>query len=243
MHKKRSGNRKADSLRDIEIIPSPYLNGDGSCIVKFGNTHVICSATIEESLPHFLRNKGQGGWLSAEYSMLPASTHIRSKREISSGKQSGRTQEIQRLIGRSLRHCVDLRKLGERQILIDCDVLNADGGTRCASITGAYVAMHMAIAKSMKNYRLKVNPIISQIAAVSCGIISGEVMLDLDYAEDSIAETDANFVFNSINQIVEVQATAEKTAFAKEELDQMLEAAKKGCDILFGMQNKAILGL
>ncbi|NDB82693.1 MAG: ribonuclease PH, partial [Alphaproteobacteria bacterium] len=222
---------------------SPYLNRDGSCIVKFGNTHVICSATIEESLPHFLRNKGQGGWLSAEYSMLPASTHIRSKREISSGKQSGRTQEIQRLIGRSLRYCVDLKKLGERQILIDCDVLNADGGTRCASITGAYVAMHMAIAKSMKNYRLKVNPIISQIAAVSCGIISGEVMLDLDYAEDSIAETDANFVFNSINQIVEVQATAEKTAFAKEELDQMLEAAKKGCDILFGIQNKAILGL
>ncbi|MDX1923767.1 MAG: ribonuclease PH [Rickettsiaceae bacterium] len=239
----RRFKRTHDSLREISIETGILLNADGSCMVKFGNTHVICSATIEETLPHFLRNKGLGGWITAEYGMLPRSTHERVKREASSGKQSGRTQEIQRLIGRTLRAAVNLKKLGERQVLIDCDVINADGGTRCASITGSYVAMYLAIAKHMGRNLIRENPIISQVAAVSCGIIASQIMLDLDYDEDSSAEVDANFVLASDGRLLEVQASAEKNPFSTDELMWMIDLSKKGVAKLFAAQNKAIMNI
>ncbi len=240
---KRHSSRKLDSLREVSISPNILHNADGSCLIKFGNTHVICSATIEERLPSFLKNKNQGGWLTAEYGMLPSSTCGRLKREASSGKQSGRTQEIQRLIGRSLRASIDLKKLGERQIIIDCDVVNADGGTRCASITGGYVALHIAITKLLNAHKIRINPLLCQIAAISCGIVDNTPILDLDYVEDSEASVDANFVINSNGKLIEVQASAEKQAFSEEDFFAMLEMAKISMAKLFALQNKAILGL
>jgi ribonuclease PH len=190
-----------------------------------GNTHVICTATIDESLPHFLRGTGKG-WVTAEYGMLPRSTHSRMKRESTLGKQSGRTQEIQRLIGRSLRAITELNLLGERQILIDCDVIQADGGTRCASITGAYIALYLALNKLIKDRVLSKMPLIAEVAAISCGIVNGITLVDLDYNEDSNAEVDANFIMSSTGGIIEIQATAEKRSFNEDQFKDMLALAK-----------------
>lgn len=239
----RPSKRKNNQLREITIETGILEHAEGSCLIKFGSTHVICSASIEESLPPFLRGKNQGGWITAEYGMLPRSTSDRIKRESSQGKQNGRTQEIQRLIGRSIRACVDLKKLGERQILIDCDVINADGGTRTASITGAYVALYLAIGKLMNRKMIKDNPITRQISAISCGIRNGEAILDLDYIEDSDAEVDANFVISSDGKIIEVQATAEQKPFTQDQFLEMMKLASDSASELFKIQNKAILKL
>lgn len=238
----RPSKRKNNELREVTIETNVLKNSEGSCLIKFGNTHVICSATVEESLPPFLRGKNQG-WITAEYGMLPRSTNERMKRESSQGKQSGRTQEIQRLIGRSVRAIIDLKKLGERQILIDCDVINADGGTRTASITGAYVALYLAIAQLMNKRLIKENPLTSQVAAISCGIRKDTAILDLDYIEDSDAEVDANFVFGSDGNLIEIQGTAEQKRFSEEQFIEMLRLAKLGATELFAIQNKAILSL
>jgi len=205
-------------------------------LIKIGNTHVICTASLDEYVPPFLRGKGEG-WITAEYSMLPACSKQRIKREVNQGKPGGRTQEIQRLIGRSLRAAVDLRALGERQILIDCDVISADGGTRCAAITGGFVAMNLAIKEMIKNSILKSSPIISQVAAVSCGILKNQVIADLDYLEDSAADVDANFVINNSMNLVEVQAASEKGTFTSEQLAKMLEYAQGVMPELFNLQN------
>lgn len=235
----RDSGRSNNELRTIKIEKdfSPYA--EGSCLVAYGGTKVICTATIDESLPGFLKGKGQG-WVTAEYGMIPRSTHSRMKRESFTGKQSGRTQEIQRLIGRSLRAVVDLRKLGERQILIDCDVIQADGGTRTAAITGSYVAMKLAVQKLMKNRLLREDPITDQIAAVSCGIVNGEAMLDLDYLEDSKAQVDANFIMTSKGKIVEVQSTAEESPFEITQLYEMIELATEGIKKLSEIQLKSL---
>lgn len=232
-------NRKNNELRLVTIEPNILSHPHGSCMIKYGNTHVICSATVENIVPAFLRGQGLG-WITAEYSMLPAATNKRSKRESVQGKQSGRTQEIQRLIGRSLRACLDMKIFGERQIIIDCDVINADGGTRTAAITGSYVALHLAIKNLMSKRLLKRNPLIAQVAAVSCGISSGHILVDLDYIEDSEAEADANFVFTSTGEIVEVQACAEKKAFSEDQLINMLGLARGAVSELFISQNKAL---
>jgi ribonuclease PH len=235
----RKDKRKPNELRSIFLGPSFSKYAEGSCFVKFGDTHVICTATVEEKVPPFLRNTGSG-WITAEYGMLPRATHQRVDREAAKGKQSGRTQEIQRLIGRSLRAVVDLSLLGERQIRIDCDVLQADGGTRTASITGAYVAMHQALAKLMKNKGLTKTPIIDQVAAISCGIFKDESLLDLDYEEDSNAEVDANFVITGAGNLVEIQATAEKGSFGDEAFDAMLKLAREGAKELVRLQRQAL---
>ncbi|WP_218460626.1 ribonuclease PH [Rickettsia sp. TH2014] len=237
----RQSGRKSNQLRPISLELSPLINTEGSCLIKIGNTHVMCSATCETTVPPFLRGQNQG-WVTAEYGMLPGSTSQRIKREAAQGKQGGRTQEIQRLIGRSMRCVVDLKKLGERQIIIDCDVINADGGTRTAAITGSYVALHLAIRSLMKKRILKVNPLISQIAAVSCGIYKGEAILDLDYLEDSDAEVDSNFVFAGNGNLIEVQGTAEKEPFSEEQFIAMLKLAKGGAAELFKLQNQVLLG-
>lgn len=236
----RLSKRKNDQLRPVSIETGVLVNTAGSCLIKLGNTHVICSATIEETLPRFLKGKGQG-WLTAEYSMIPGATNQRSKRESVNGKQSGRTQEIQRLIGRSLRSAIDLKALGERQILIDCDVINADGGTRTAAITGSYVAMHMAINKLMETRALAKNPLICQVAAISCGIKNGEVIIDLDYEEDSNADVDANFVFASNGKIIEAGASAEKNQFTAAQFSEMLNIALSASSEIFMLQNSVIL--
>ncbi|MDF2964850.1 MAG: rph [Rickettsiaceae bacterium] len=238
----RSSDRKPNQLRPISFELGVALNAEGSCLIKMGNTHVLCTASIEESIPPFLRGQGQG-WLTAEYGLLPRSTHTRAKREAASGKQSARTQEIQRLISRSLRSAVDLKLLGERQIIIDCDVLNADGGTRTASITGSYIALHLAVSNLIAKRYIKHNPLISQVAAISCGIHNGTILTDLDYEEDSSAEVDANFVFSSNGQLVEVQGTAEKGTFSEEQFFAMMKAAKQATSELFLLQNKALLNL
>ena len=235
----RADKRQAHELRPVFLGPGFAKFAFGSCFVKFGDTHVLCSATIEEKIPPFLRNSGTG-WITAEYGMLPCSTQQRVDREASKGKQTGRTQEIQRLIGRSLRAVVDLKALGERTIKIDCDVLQADGGTRTASITGAYVALHQALQKLVDKKTLKTLPLTDQIAAVSCGIVNGEAVLDLDYIEDSSAEVDANFVMTGSGQIVEVQACAEKKAFDEKSFFQMLEHGKKGIMELIDLQKQAL---
>jgi ribonuclease PH len=235
----RPSGRQLEQLRDITLEPGFAKHAEGSCLVKFGNTHVLCTASVEERVPPWLKNKGRG-WVTAEYGMLPRSTHSRTDREAARGKQSGRTQEIQRLIGRALRAVVKLEAMPDIQITLDCDVLQADGGTRCASITGGYVALHQAVAHLMKIGAVKENPLLEEIAAVSCGIYQGKPVLDLDYAEDSNAEADANFVMTASNGLVEVQATAEHRAFAQAQLADMMKLAEKGIADLVQMQRKAL---
>jgi ribonuclease PH len=238
----RASGRKPNQLRPVTLELGVSHNAEGSCLIKMGNTHVLCTATVEEYIPPFLKGQGQG-WITAEYGLLPRSTHTRAKREAASGKQTARTQEIQRLISRSLRSAIDLKLLGERQIIIDCDVLNADGGTRTASITGSYVALHLAINHLISKRYIKNSPLIHQVAAVSCGIHNGAVLTDLDYVEDSSAEVDANFVFSSTGQLVEVQGTAEKGTFTEEQFLDMMKSAKQAASELFLIQNKALLNL
>ncbi|RZI45734.1 ribonuclease PH [Candidatus Finniella inopinata] len=235
----RLQNRKPTELRAVFLGPSFVKFAEGSCFVKFGDTHVICSATIEEKVPPFLRNTGSG-WVTAEYGMLPRSSHERIDREAVRGKQTGRTQEIQRLIGRTLRAVVDLKAMGERQIKIDCDVLQADGGTRTASITGAYVALHQALQKLVDAKKIAKLPLIDQIAAVSCGVVEGQAMLDLNYKEDSNAQVDANFVMTGSGKLVEVQAAAEKHPFSEEEFQSMLALARVGTQELITLQKQAL---
>lgn len=235
----RFQQRKPDALRSVFLGPGFAKHAEGSCFVKFGDTHVICAATIEEKVPPFLRNTGSG-WVTAEYGMLPRATHERVDREAAKGKQSGRTMEIQRLIGRVLRSVVDLKALGERQIKIDCDVIQADGGTRTASITGAYVALHQALQKLVDKKSLSKLPLIDQVAAISCGIIDGEARLDLDYNEDSNAHVDANFVMTGSGHLVEIQATAEKVAFPREQFNAMYALAEQGIAELIKMQRQAL---
>ena len=234
----RNSDRTFDQLRHVTIEPhfSPY--SEGSCFIKMGHTHVVCTASIDDKVPAFLRNT-QKGWVTAEYGMLPRATHVRMDREATRGKQSGRTQEIQRLIGRSLRAITDLKALGERQIKIDCDVIQADGGTRTASITGAWVALSLACETLLLKGDITTTPLIDQVAAISCGIVSGEPILDLDYAEDSTAGTDANFVLTASGGIVEIQGTAEEKPFSENEFNAMLSLARSGCQTLFGSQLEA----
>jgi len=225
-------------MRSISIEPGFTCHAEGSCLVSFGDTRVLCTASVEERVPPFLRGKGEG-WVTAEYGMLPRATHTRGSREAAKGKQSGRTQEIQRLIGRSLRSVVDLKALGERQITLDCDVIQADGGTRTASISGAWVALRIAIDKLMASGALTKDPIVTQVAAISCGICEGAPVLDLDYVEDSSAEADANFVLTGDGKLAEVQATAEGATFDEEELLRLLRLARIGCGQIFEAQRKA----
>ncbi|MDB9916135.1 ribonuclease PH, partial [Alphaproteobacteria bacterium] len=231
--------RKNNELRNIELFTkvSPYA--EGSCMAKFGNTHVMCTASVDTKLPPWLRNSGKG-WITAEYGMLPRSTHSRMDREVSKGKASGRTHEIQRLIGRSLRSVVDLKKLSDIQIKIDCDVIQADGGTRTTAITGAWVALYEAINFLLKTGKINENPISDQVAAISCGIRENEEILDLDYEEDSDAETDGNFVLTEQNGIVEIQATAEKKPFNKQQFLNLLDLAEIGTKKIFKIQRTAL---
>ncbi|HEX5692323.1 MAG TPA: ribonuclease PH [Roseiflexaceae bacterium] len=235
----RPSGRASDQMRPIRFTRRFTRHAEGSVLVEFGDTRVLCTATVEETVPGFLRNKGQG-WVTAEYGMLPRSTHTRSAREAAKGKQTGRTQEIQRLIGRALRAVVDLQGLGERTVTIDCDVLQADGGTRTASITGGYVALVDAVNSLIARRLLKSNPIHGQVAAVSVGIYSGMPVLDLDYAEDSVAETDMNVVMNNGGGFVEVQGTAEGHAFRRHELDELLNLAATGIGQLLSHQLTAL---
>ena len=237
----RPSGRAADQMRAIELIPGFSKHAEGSCLAKFGDTHVLCTASVEERVPPFLRNKGQG-WVTAEYGMLPRSTNTRTDREAARGKQSGRTQEIQRLIGRSLRAVTDLKAMGEMQIVIDCDVIQADGGTRTASITGAWVALNLALAKTKAAGKIVGQPLPGQVAAISCGIYKGNCLLDIDYVEDSGCEADANFVLTGAGQIVEVQGTAEGAPFSEAQFGQLMALAKKGIGELMKAQRKAIGG-
>ncbi|WP_429912760.1 ribonuclease PH [Glycocaulis sp.] len=235
----RPDNRQADALREVyfELGAAPYA--EGSCLAVFGNTRVLCAASVEETTPPWLRGRGQG-WVTAEYAMLPRATHQRTRREVTSGKPSGRTQEIQRLIGRSLRAVVDLKALGERQIIVDCDVLQADGGTRTAAITGAWIALKSACLYLMEEGLLKSDPVTGQVAAVSAGIIKGEARLDLEYEEDSTADADANFVLTANGGVVEIQATAETDPMKPEEFDALFALARKGIGELAVLQNEAL---
>ncbi|OYW82370.1 MAG: ribonuclease PH [Asticcacaulis sp. 32-58-5] len=235
----RPSNRKPDQLRPVTIETNVTRYAEGSCMVSFGHTKVLVTASVEQGVPPFLKGKGQG-WVTAEYGMLPRSTHTRSRREAAAGKQSGRTQEIQRLIGRSMRAVVDLKALGERQITIDCDVIQADGGTRTAAITGAWVALSMACNYLLEEKVITKNPILDQIAAISCGIYADTPVLDLDYEEDSTAETDANFVITGSGDAVEIQATGEKRGFSRDEFNALFDLAYAGAKELFALQNKAL---
>jgi ribonuclease PH len=237
----RPSGRKLSELRPVSIETGVMKHAEGSCLIKMGETHVLCSATIEDKAPPFLKNTGQG-WVTAEYGMLPRATNSRTRREAAAGKQSGRTQEIQRLIGRCLRAGVDRNALGERQIVIDCDVLQADGGTRCASITGGWVALRLAVRKLMASGIVVSDPMMDHIAAVSCGIYAGQPVLDLDYAEDSTAGTDGNFVMTGAGRLVEVQMSAEGASFSRQEMTELLDLAQAGTDALVAAQ-KAALGL
>jgi ribonuclease PH len=234
----RPSGRAPDELRPLSFVRGYTAHAEGSVLVGFGGTRVLCTASVEEGVPSFLRGKGQG-WVTAEYGMLPRATHTRSAREAARGKQSGRTQEIQRLIGRALRAVVDLKALGERTITVDCDVLQADGGTRTAAITGGFVALADAVDTLIKRRALSANPIHGQVAAVSVGIFRGIAVLDLDYAEDSNAETDMNVVMNSGGAFVEVQGTAEGHAFRRHELDRLLDLASQGITQLHEAQQSA----
>jgi ribonuclease PH len=235
----RPSGRRPDELRAVRFTRRYTRHAEGSVLVEFGDTRVLCTATIENGVPGFLRNSGQG-WITAEYGMLPRSTHTRSAREAARGKQTGRTQEIQRLIGRSLRAVVDLKALGERTVTLDCDVLQADGGTRTAAITGGYVALAEAIETLQKRRDLASNPLHGQVAAISVGIVGGTPVLDLDYAEDSEAETDMNVVMNGGGAFVEVQGTAEGHAFRRHELDRLLDLAAGGIGELLAKQQQAL---
>jgi len=235
----RPSNRAPDELRPVTFTRRFTKHAEGSVLVQFGDTHVLCTASIEETIPSFLRGKGQG-WVTAEYGMLPRSTHTRSPREAAKGKQSGRTQEIQRLIGRSLRAVTDLRALGERTVTIDCDVLQEDGSTRTASITGGYLALVDACEQLIARRAIGASPIHGQIAAISVGIFGGIPVLDLDYAEDSSAETDMNVVMNNGGGFVEIQGTAEGHAFRRHELDALLNLAASGIGRLFALQAQAL---
>jgi ribonuclease PH len=235
----RPDKRQVNELRPVFLGPSFVKYAEGSCFVKFGDTHVICSATVEEKVPGFLRNTG-AGWITAEYGMLPRATQDRTDREAAKGKQTGRTQEIQRLIGRTLRSIVNLKGLGERQIRIDCDVLQADGGTRTASITGAYVALYQALQKLYAAKKITSIPLTDHLAAVSVGIVDGKACLDLNYIEDSNAQVDANFIMTGSGRIVEIQACAEKDPFTEEEFTEMLSLAKAGIASLVEMQKQAL---
>ena len=235
----RPSTRAPDQMRAVSLTPGFSRHAEGSCLVKFGDTHVLATASLEEKAPPFLKGSGKG-WVTAEYGMLPRSTHDRMRREAAAGKQSGRTQEIQRLVGRSLRAVCDLSALGERQITIDCDVLQADGGTRTAAITGGFVALSQCIA-FMKKTGLVTLPIIKDhVAAVSCGIVKGDAVLDLDYDEDSTAETDANFVLTGSGGLVEIQGTAEGAPFSEAQLGELLSLARKGTAVLFALQKAAL---
>ena len=237
----RPSGRAPDEMRLVRLTRNFTMHAEGSVLVEFGNTRVLCTATVEERPPAWLKGQGQG-WVTAEYGMLPRATHTRSRREAAQGQQGGRTLEIQRLIGRSLRAVVDRQALGERSIVVDCDVLQADGGTRTASITGGYVALVDAISHLMKTRQLTRNPIHGAIASVSVGISNGVPVLDLDYAEDSTAETDMNVVMNNAGHFVEVQGTAEGHAFRREELDALLDLAHKGIRELFAAQEACLAG-
>jgi ribonuclease PH len=236
----RPSRRQTDELRAVSLERGVVKYAEGSCFVKFGDTHVLVTATLEDKLPPWLKGRGRG-WVTAEYGMLPRATSERTRREASSGKQSGRTVEIQRLIGRSLRTVVDLEALGERQITIDCDVVQADGGTRTASITGAWVALYDCIAWMKKRDMLRSDPLRDHVAAVSCGVYNNVAVLDLDYAEDSEAETDANFVMTGSGNIIEIQATAEKTPFSEEQFLALLALARKGIGKLIDLQKMAVM--
>ena len=235
----RPSGRKNDELRSVSFERGVSIHAEGSCLVKFGNTHVLCTASLEERVPPWLKGGGKG-WVTAEYGMLPRATGDRMKREAASGKQSGRTQEIQRLIGRSLRAVVDLRALGERQISLDCDVIQADGGTRTAAITGSFIALQDCITWMMARDMLKASPLKDHVAAISCGIHGDEAVLDLDYAEDSTAGTDANFVMTGSGGIIEVQGTAEGEPFSQEMLLKLLGLANGGIQTLVEMQKAAL---
>ena len=235
----RHSGRLADQLRAVTLETAVNRYAEGSCLVSFGHTRVLVTATVDETVPGWMRNKGSG-WVTAEYGMLPRATHTRGRREAASGKQSGRTQEIQRLSGRSRRAVVDLKALGERQVVLDCDVIQADGGTRTAAITGAWVAMAQALNYLHAEGVLKANPIIDQVAAVSCGVVDGVPVLDLDYEEDSDAEADSNFVLTGRGDIVEIQATGEKRGFTRAEFDRLFDLARLGCEDLFAMQRAAV---
>jgi len=235
----RPSGRAPDQLRTVILETGVSRHAEGSCIAKFGDTHVLCTASVEEKVPPFLRNTGKG-WVTAEYGMLPRSTHTRTDREAAKGKQSGRTHEIQRLIGRSLRSVTDLAAMGERQIKIDCDVLQADGGTRTASITGAFVALHLAFQRLVRLELLKSVPLTDHVAAISCGIYEGTAVLDLDYPEDSNAQADANFVMTGTGGIVEIQGTAEERPFSRAQFLELTDLAEVGIRQLVEAQKKAL---
>jgi ribonuclease PH len=235
----RPSSRTLDQIRSVSIEINVTKYAEGSCLIKCGDTHVICTASVEENVPPFLRKSGLG-WVTAEYGMLPRSTGSRVRREAGNGKQSGRTLEIQRLIGRSLRAIVDRVVLGERQITVDCDVIQADGGTRCAAITGGWVALRLAVNQLLKNKIIKNDPIIDQVAAISCGIYAGNPILDLDYIEDSDAGVDANFVMSSDMKLIEIQGSAEGSRFTRDEFNKLMDLAQNGIQILIESQKKAI---
>ena len=232
-------NRKNFELRPIEILPNYIKNADGSCLIKFGNTQVICTASFDVKVPRWLKNSGRG-WVTAEYGMLPRSTNERMRREASVGKVGGRTSEIQRLIGRSLRASIDLSLLGENLITVDCDVIQADGGTRTASITGGFVALKQCINILKEKNIIKTNPVKNHIAAISCGIVDGDILVDLDYQEDSNADVDANFVINENDEIIELQMTGEKSTFTDVHLIKMLELSKQSAQLLINKQKKIL---
>jgi len=235
----RPSERTPEQLRTVTLETGVNRYAEGSCLVSFGHTRVLVTASVEENVPGWMRGKG-AGWVTAEYGMLPRATHTRGRREAATGKQTGRTQEIQRLIGRSLRAVVDLKALGERQVVLDCDVIQADGGTRTAAITGAWVAMASAFDYLRAEGVLKTDPILDQVAAVSCGVCNDQPVLDLDYEEDSTAEADSNFVLTGSGTIVEIQATGEKRGFSRAEFDRLFQLADGGCAELFAMQRAAL---
>ena len=239
-HFEREGARAADALRNVRITRHYTVHAEGSVLIEFGATRVLCTASVEEKVPGHKKGSGEG-WVTAEYGMLPRATHTRSDREAARGKQSGRTQEIQRLIGRSMRSVFDLKKLGERTIYLDCDVLQADGGTRTASITGAFVAAHDAVSKLLAQGKLSESPILEHVAAISVGIVNGVPVLDLDYSEDSAADTDMNVVMTGAGHYVEVQGTAEGAAFSRKEMDALLVLAEKGIGELIALQQQSLL--
>ena len=235
----RPSGRKLDALRDISIEPGITRHAEGSCLIRMGGTHVICTATVEDRPPPFLKGTGLG-WVTAEYGMLPRATHTRTRREAASGKQQGRTVEIQRLIGRALRASVDRAALGERQIVIDCDVIQADGGTRCAAITGGWVALRLAVDALMTSRAILSDPITDHVAAVSCGLYAGQAVVDLDYAEDSVADTDGNFVMTGNGRLVELQMSAEGKTFSRIEMVSLLDLAEAGIARLVAAQKEAL---